>query len=68
MSEAEFADLSLKILVPGLIIFICFIIWDLGKRSKAGKFGMFVLFLGLGLSMVGFIFKEILISFLSSGH
>jgi hypothetical protein len=34
-----------------------FIIYDLGKKSEAGKFGNFILFLALGLGMVGFLMK-----------
>ncbi|MGN6901245.1 DUF2788 domain-containing protein, partial [Neisseria sp. P0017.S010] len=48
----------------GLIIFLGFIVWNLGKESKAGKFGIAMLFLVLGLGVFGFVFKELLISFL----
>ena len=34
-----------------------FIIYDLGKQSNAAKFGNFILFLALGLGMVGFLIK-----------
>ena len=47
MSEAEFSALALKICVGGLVIFLGFIIWNLGKESKVGKLGMFILFLNL---------------------
>lgn len=60
MTEAEFTELSLMIGLPLLIGFMFFIIWDLGKQSKAGKFGMFVLFFALGLGMVGFMSKYII--------
>lgn len=61
MTEAEFADLSLKILVGGLILFMGFIMWDLAKKSGAGKFGTFIIFLVLGLCVAAFLVKEILI-------
>lgn len=64
MSEAEFASWAMKILLIGLIIFLGFIVWNLGKESKAGKFGIAMLFLVLGLGVFGFVFKELLISFL----
>ena len=64
MDEATFASWSLKIGLTVLIIFLGFIIWDLGKKSQAGKFGMFILFLVLGLGVFGFIFKNVLIEFL----
>ncbi len=64
MDEATFAAWSMKIGLTVLIIFLGFIIWDLGKKSQAGKFGMFILFLVLGLGIFGFIFKNILVEFL----
>ena len=64
MSEAEFSDWALKICLSGLVIFLGFIIWNLGKESKAGKFGMVMLFLVLGLGIFGFIFKNVLIEYL----
>ncbi len=63
MDEAEFANWSMKIGLTVLIIFLGFIVWDLGKKSQAGKFGMFILFLVLGLGVFGVLFKNILIEF-----
>ena len=63
MTEAEFASWSLKIGLTVLILFLGFIVWDLGKKSQAGKFGMIILFLVLGLGVFGFIFKNVLIEF-----
>ncbi|CKJ85812.1 DUF2788 domain-containing protein [Neisseria meningitidis] len=64
MDEAVFADWALKICLTGLIIFLGFIVLNLGKESKAGKFGIAILFLVLGLGVFGFVFKELLIKFL----
>lgn len=64
MSEAEFSDWAMKICLTGLVIFLGFIVWNLGKESKAGKFGIAILFLVLGLGVFGFIFKEVLIKFI----
>lgn len=61
MTEAEFADLSIKILVGGLILLMGFIMWDLAKKSGAGKFGTFIIFLVLGLCVAAFLIKEVLI-------
>jgi len=63
MSEAEFSDWALKICLSGLVIFLGFIIWNLGKESKAGKWGMFILFFVLGLGVMGFLFKNVLVEF-----
>ncbi|EET44587.1 hypothetical protein NEISICOT_01549 [Neisseria sicca ATCC 29256] len=65
MSEAEFSDWAMKICLTGLVIFLGFIVWNLGKESKAGKFGIAILFLVLGLGVFGFIFKEVLIKFIT---
>ncbi|MDO4696599.1 MAG: DUF2788 domain-containing protein [Neisseria sp.] len=61
MSEAEFSSWALKICLTVLIIFLGFIVYDLGKKSNAGKFGMFILFLVLGLGVFGFLFKELMV-------
>lgn len=64
MTEQEFAALALPICLGGLVIFLIFIIWQLGKESKAGKLGMFILFLVLFLGVAGFLFKEMLVKML----
>lgn len=60
MTEAEFSAWSLKIGLTLLIGYMIFIIYRLGRDSQAGKFGMFVLFLGLGTGMLGFVAKEVI--------
>ncbi|XXQ68863.1 DUF2788 domain-containing protein [Neisseriaceae bacterium B1] len=67
MSEAEFAIWALRICLTALIIFLGFIIWNLGKESKVGKFGMFILFLVLGLGIAGFLMKELIVGFFMHG-
>ena len=37
MTEAEFASWAMKILLSGLIIFLGFIVWNLGKESKCSS-------------------------------
>ena len=47
----------------GLVFFIgfmLFIIWDLARKSKAGKFGTFVLFFVLAFGMLGFAAKTVI--------
>lgn len=61
MSEAEFSAIALKVCLTILVIFLGFIIWNLGKESKAGKFGTAILFLVLGLGIAGFLFKNVLV-------
>ena len=60
MSVEQFETWSLYICVVGLIGFMIFIVWDLAKKSNAGKFGTFILFLALGLGLLGFIIKTVL--------
>ena len=60
MTTEQFETWSLYIGIAVLISFMFFIIYDLGKKSEAGKFGNFILFLALGLGMVGFLIKVFL--------
>ena len=55
MHAAEFENLALMIGIPALICFMFFIIYDLGKRSKAGKWGMFVLFFAWGWAFLALL-------------
>ncbi len=64
MSIAEFEHIALTVGVTGLILYMLFIIYNLGKESKAGKFGFFILFLALGLGFVGFIAKTVIVKML----
>lgn len=61
MTITEFEDLSLIIGIGGLVLFMVFIMWDLAKKSNAGKFGTFVLFTALGLGLLGFVIKTIIV-------
>lgn len=51
--------------VGGLILFMIFIVWDLARRSEAGRFGTVILYIGLALGIFGFLIK-IVISYLLS--
>ncbi|WP_221800072.1 DUF2788 domain-containing protein [Oceanobacter mangrovi] len=64
MNAGQFEDVAMTIGITVLIGFMMFIIYDLAKRSKAGKFGMAVLFFALGLGMLGFIIKTVLVEVL----
>ncbi|NWN92151.1 DUF2788 domain-containing protein [Marinobacter adhaerens] len=61
MSEAVFSQLAMLVLLTGLIGWMGFIVWDLAKKSKAGKFGTLALFTVLGAGVVGFIVKTVLV-------
>jgi hypothetical protein len=59
-SEEQLAGFGLTFGVGGFILYMLFIIGQLAWESKAGKFGTFVLFLGLAFGMVGFVAKFII--------
>lgn len=61
MNEAVFSQLAMLVLLTGLIGWMGFIVWDLAKKSKAGKFGTLALFTVLGAGVVGFIVKTVLV-------
>ncbi|ACO74945.1 DUF2788 domain-containing protein [Laribacter hongkongensis] len=67
MTEEQFTNLSMIVLLGGLICFMAFIIWDLGKKSGAGRFGTFVLFLALFVGVLGFVLKNVLVEFFLLG-
>lgn len=61
MNEAVFSQLAMLVLLTGLIVWMGFIVWDLAKKSQAGRFGTIVLFTILGAGVVGFIIKTVLV-------
>lgn len=59
-TEAQIAQFGLTFGVAAFMLYILFIIGQLAWESKAGRFGTFVLFLGLAFGMVGFAAKFII--------
>ena len=57
-----FESLMLKILLSGLVLLMAYIVFDLAKKSKAGKFGTFILFGALCLGVLGFVLKGFLMN------
>ena len=64
METEQFEALMMYVLVGGLMLFMAFIIWDLAKKSKAGRLGTAILFLGLGLCLFAFLAKPIITYFI----
>lgn len=64
MDIEKFESLSLVLGIGGLVAFMAFIIWDLAKQSSAGKFGTMVLFGALGLGVLGFLIKTVIVEYL----
>ena len=65
-TEEQVASFGLTFGVAAFMLYMLFIIGHLAWESKAGKFGTFVLFLGLAFGMVGFAAKFIIQWVLSS--
>tara|TARA_R110001606_G_scaffold399282_1_gene583573 strand:- start:191950 stop:192177 length:228 start_codon:yes stop_codon:yes gene_type:complete len=57
----EFEALAMPLMIFALVAFMGYIVWDLAKKSKAGRYGTIVLFMGLGLGVMGFVIKAIII-------
>ena len=64
-SEEQISTFGLTFGLGAFMLYMLFIIGHLAWESKAGKFGTFVLFLGLGLGMVGFAAKFVIQWFFS---
>lgn len=56
-TEEQIATFGLTFGVGAFMLYMLFIIGNLAWQSKAGRFGTFVIFLGLGFGMLGFVAK-----------
>ena len=59
-TEEQIAWFGLTFGVSAFMLYMVFIIFQLARESKAGRFGTFVLFLALGFGMVGFVAKMLI--------
>ncbi len=59
-TEGQIAQFGLTFGVGAFILYMLFIVLNLAKESKAGKFGTFILFLVLSFGMLGFLAKNII--------
>jgi hypothetical protein len=64
-TEEQIAQFGLTFGVGAFMLYMVFIILQLARESKAGKFGTFVLLIGLGFGLVGFAAKGLIKFFLS---
>ena len=55
-----FEEFSLYLGVGGLILYMLYVMYRLAVESGAGRFGMLVIFLSLGLGIVGFAAKSVI--------
>ncbi|WP_374335036.1 DUF2788 domain-containing protein [Methyloversatilis sp.] len=60
ISEEQFAEFGLTFGVAAFMLYMLFILLQLARESKAGRFGTFVILIGLGLGMMGFVAKGII--------
>ena len=58
--EEQIAQFGLTFGVGAFMLYMGFIIFQLARESKAGRFGTFVLFLALGVGLIGFVAKGII--------
>lgn len=59
-TEAQIASFGMTFGIGAFMLYMLFIIGQLAWESKAGKFGAFIIFLGLGFGMVGFVAKYLI--------
>jgi hypothetical protein len=64
-SEEQIAQFGLTFGVGAFMLYMVFIIFQLARESKAGRFGTFVLFIALGFGLVGFVAKGIIQFFMA---
>jgi hypothetical protein len=67
MDPVLLEEWMMTILVTVLIGFMAFIVWDLAKKSRAGRFGTIILFLVLGLGIMAFVIKSVVIAWIENG-
>jgi uncharacterized membrane protein YqjE len=60
LTEEQISQFGVTFGLGGLMVFMLFIIWDLARKSKAGRLGTFVLFFVLAFGMLGFLAKQII--------
>jgi hypothetical protein len=59
-TEEQFAQFGLTFGIGAFMLYMVFILLQLARESKAGRFGTFVILLGLGLGMMGFVAKGVI--------
>ncbi len=59
-SEEQIASFGLSFGLGAFMLYMLFIVGQLAWEAKAGKFGAFVIFLGLAFGMVGFVAKYLI--------
>jgi hypothetical protein len=60
MSIEAFESLSLTLGIGGLVLYMVYIMYKLAQESGAGRFGTVMIFLTLGLGIIGFAAKSVI--------
>ena len=60
MSIETFENLSLTFGIGGLVLYMIYIMYKLAQESGAGRFGTAMIFLALGLGIIGFAAKSVI--------
>ncbi len=64
-TEEQVAWFGLTFGVSGFMLYMVFIVLQLARESKAGRFGTFVLLLVLGFGLLGFAAKGLIKYFIA---
>mgnify|MGYP003476781791 FL=1 len=59
-SEEQITEFGMTFGIGAFMLYMLFIIFDLARKSKAGKLGTFVLFFVLAFGMIGFVAESIM--------
>jgi hypothetical protein len=65
VTVAQFEEIALTLGIAALVTLMFFIVYDLARKSRAGRLGTIVLFLALGLGVLGFVAKTLFQVFLN---
>jgi hypothetical protein len=60
MSIVRFEEISLTLGIGGLILYMVYVMYRLARDSGAGRFGTLMIFLSLGLGIIGFAAKSVI--------
>lgn len=59
-TEEQIAQFGLSFGVGAFMLYMVFIIFQLARESKAGRFGTFILLVGLGFGLLGYVAKFVI--------
>ncbi len=59
-TEEQIAQFGLSFGVGAFMLYMVLIIFQLARESKAGRFGTFILLVGLGFGLLGYVAKFVI--------